>query len=310
MLCLVSLLLLLPNSWRLQAFLPGGAGVFLYIASIWVLTINPQNSIVKLLAIPLPTKAELKAEIEKAPDTEGRLQKYFVLTQQLKKIWEKRDAFLSKANSVLLLYLTITSACISFAVAAYDYVNIGALKSTLTEIETQMNAKLTEAGLDKIDIQKQIIEIAPALLFISSFFSVFFIGAFMRFFARLKFKQNFIHGQLSLFRLADWLVWPLIICGGIFVLGLKQPQFLPLTVIAKNLLWIILFLYTLQGIGIVSLFFEVRLLPTQWLTFGVLVLGILVPGLILVFGAIFVVIGLMEVWLSLRKRALRVVQVL
>ena len=67
----------------------------------------------------------------------------------------------------------------------------------------------------------------------------------------------------------------------------------------------LLFLYMLQGIGITSLFFEVRLLPGHWITLGILLTGIWLPELITLIAIAFTVLGLMEVWLSLRKRSLQ-----
>ena len=80
------LFLLLPARMRIEAFMPGGAALFFFIAGIWVVALNPTSSIFKLLNMPLPSRKELKAEIEKIPDVEGRLQKYLALTLQLNKI--------------------------------------------------------------------------------------------------------------------------------------------------------------------------------------------------------------------------------
>ncbi|HRP70153.1 MAG TPA: DUF2232 domain-containing protein [Turneriella sp.] len=300
-----SLFFLLPHAWRLQSFLPGGAALFFLITGVWVLMLNPQNTILKLLGIPLPSRAELKAEIEKVPDVENRLRKYFTLTEQLKKIWEKRDAFLSGANSVLLLFFTLVSAILSFAMAFQDYQSVGILKVTIDGVQEQINARLTEAGASAIDIHAQIVGMSPTIIFVLSFFSIYCLGIFLRIFARIRFKQNIIHGQLNLFRLSDSWVWVLIVFAGLYVLGFKNSKLEAIEFYTKNGLWILLFLYMLQGMGIISLFFEVRLLPVNWLIFTLLITSILLPGIFLIFAAIFAVIGLMEVWLGLRKRSLR-----
>ena len=55
----------LPWRLRIEAFMPGGAAIFFLISGIWVVALNPTSSIFKLLNMPLPSRKELKAEIEK-----------------------------------------------------------------------------------------------------------------------------------------------------------------------------------------------------------------------------------------------------
>ena len=87
-LVITALFFFLPWRLRIEAFMPGGAAIFFLISGIWVVALNPTSSIFKLLNMPLPSRKELKAEIEKIPDAEGRVQKYLALTLQLKKIWQ------------------------------------------------------------------------------------------------------------------------------------------------------------------------------------------------------------------------------
>jgi hypothetical protein len=110
---------------------------------------------------------------------------------------------------------------------------------------------------------------------------------------------------MSLFRIPDSWVWALVGFAGLYVLGLKLPALKPFMFYLKNGLFMLLFLYMLQGIGITALFFEVRLFPAHWLTLGVMLTGIWLPELVTLIALVFTVLGLMEVWLSLRKRSLR-----
>ena len=58
-------------------------------------------------------------------------------------------------------------------------------------------------------------------------------------------------------------------------------------------------------IGVVSLFFEVRLLPAHWIALGAMLIGLWMQELIPVMALLFTLIGLLEVWFALRKRSLR-----
>lgn len=297
----------LPWRMRIEAFMPGGAALFFFVSGIWVVALNPTSSVFKLLNMPLPSRKELKAEIEKIPDVEGRLQKYMALTLQLKKIWHKRDMFLSGYNSALLLIFTIVMAVLSYAVAFYEYNVTHNLSQLLDEVHKQVTARMQAAGADPAgaDFRTQLIEMSPVIIFVSSFVGVLCLGVFLRIFARIRFKQNVVQGHMSLFRIPDHWVWALIVFAGLYLLGLRLPALKPVMLFVKNGALILLFLYMLQGIGLASLFFEVRLMPAHWIALGIMLVGIWLPEMVTVIAIIFTILGLMEVWLSLRKRSLR-----
>jgi hypothetical protein len=304
-LAVTALFLLLPERLRIEAFLPGGAALFFFISGVWVVALNPTSAIFKLLNMPLPTRRELKAEIERIPDVEGRLQKYLSLTVQLKKIWQKRDAFLSGYNSALLLVFTIAAAVVSYSVAVYEYRVTGHLKQILDEAYNQWAQRMQAAGQPMVDFRVQMLEYGPTIIFISSFTGVLCLGVFLRIFARIRFKQNVVQGHMSLFRIPDNWVWALIVFGAGFVGALRIEQLKPFLFYIRNGLMVMLFLYMLQGIGVVALFFEVRLLPAHWIALGAMLIGLWMPELIPLMAFLFTVIGLLEVWLALRKRSLR-----
>lgn len=299
------LFLLLPGKLRIEAFLPGGAAPFYFIAGVWVVALNPTSSVFKLLNMPLPSRKELKAEIEKMPDVEGRLQKYLSLTVQLKKIWQKRDQFLSGYNSAMLLIFTITTTLVSYSVALYEYFVSGTLKHLLEEINKQVAQRMQNAGVEVVDFRPQLLELSPVFFFASSFAAVLCLGVFLRIFARIRFKQNVVQGHMSLFRIPDNWVWGLILFAGLYFLGLKLPALRPLAFVVRNGMLILLFLYMLQGIGLTSLFFEVRLVPSHWIALGLMLAGLWLPELLTLVALTFTVLGLAEVWFGLRKRSLR-----
>jgi hypothetical protein len=302
------LFLLLPEPIRIEAFMPGGAAVFFLASGIWVVALNPTSSVFKLLNMPLPTRKELKAEIEKVADVEGRVQKYLALTIQLKKIWQKRDAFLSGYNSALLMVFTIVSTVVSFGMAAHNYFMEKHILFILDEMQKHVGQRLAAANMPALDVKAWVIDMSPTLFFVSSFIGVLCLGVFLRIFARIRFKQNVVQGHMSLFKLPDSWIWGLIVTGGAYVLGLRLEAPPWLMFAARNGLMILLFLYMLQGIGIVALYFEVRLLPVHWIALGIMLTGIWVPELIQVFALLFTILGVTEVWLGLRKRSLRPVQ--
>lgn len=297
--------LFLPDKMRLEAFLPGGAAIFYLMAGFWVMVLNPQSAVFKLLSMPLPTRKELKAEIEKETEIEARLAKYQKFSLQLKKIWFKRDQFLTGFNSAFLLFFTALASVVSLSVAAYEYFVAGTLKILLEEIQKQVAANMQKAGVEVVDFRPELLASSPIIIVASSFLAVLCLGVFLRIFVRARFKVNMTQGYLSLFRLPDSWVWGLILCAGVFFLSLRLPELESLAFFMRNAMFILLFLYMLQGIGIASLFFEVRLVPTLWVALGLMLLGLWLPPFITLLGVSFTLMGLAEVWFSLRKRCLR-----
>ncbi len=162
-----------------------------------------------------------------------------------------------------------------------------------------------QGGAAGIDLRAQLVDMSPVIFVVSSFTGILCLGVFLRIFARIRFKQNVVQGHMSLFRIPDSWVWGLIAFAGLYVLGLKVVELKPFMFYIRNGLLILLFLYMLQGIGLASLFFEVRLMPAHWIALGIMLIGIWLPELLTLIAIIFAVLGLMEVWLSLRKRSLR-----
>jgi hypothetical protein len=208
-------------------------------------------------------------------------------------------------NSALLMIFTILTTLVSFGVAVYEYNVTRVLRVLIEEAHTQVMQRMQAAGVEGFDLRGQLVEMSPTLFFISSFVAVLCLGAFLRIMARIRFKQNIVQGHMSLFRIPDSWVWALVVFAAFYFFSLKSPALQGYSLFIKNGLFIMLFLYLLQGVGVASLFFEVRLFPSHWLTLGVLLTGIWVPELITFIAIFFVFIGLTEVWLALRKRSLR-----
>jgi len=294
---------LLPDKARIAAFLPGGTALIFMVAGIWVVALNPQSAIFKLLNMPLPTRRELKAEIEKIADTEGRVQKYLSLTIQLKKIWQKRDLFLTSYNSALLMVFSIAMTVMSYGSVLLENLRGNAFRNFMAESLAAF--KIPEQEMSAMLIR--IVEFGPALFFVLNFLSLLCLAMLLRVLARWRFKQNIVQGHMSLFRIPDNWVWGLIACAGVMVFAQKTEGMDILKLIVQNGVLILLTLYAFQGIGITALFFEVRLMPAYWLMLALVLSGPYIPGAYFTLGGIFFFFFLMEVWLSLRKRSLRTV---
>lgn len=292
--------LLLPAQFRLQAFLPGGAAIYLVLSAYWVAMLYPRNPVFNQLIQPLPSRQQVREEIEKIPDMQMRLEKYLQMTLEFKKVWLRRDQFFSGFNSALLLLMTFVTFVASLNIAFYEFFVTGNLEKMLIEIQKSLPQTQSEAP----NFQRFMVRWGPTMLFLSSFVSVFVLSAFLRMLGRIRFGLQSFAGTISLFRLPDSWIWALIACSGIYLLDMKLELHPVAGLLGFHGMLILIFLYTLQGMGVAALFLEARLLPGNWIALFVLVLGIWLPVVWLAAFVFLTGLGLLEVWFYFRKRSL------
>jgi uncharacterized protein YybS (DUF2232 family) len=98
-------------------------------------------------------------------------------------------------------------------------------------------------------------------------------------------------GDLSYWRMPDWVVWLVIAAGALMIV----PEEIA-TIIGLNTLIVLLFLYLLQGISIVQFFFKKKNIP-RYLRALFYALIVLYQYLLVFISAI----GLFDIWVDFRK---------
>ncbi len=154
---------------------------------------------------------------------------------------------------------------------------------------SQENIEIVEASFEKV--QYILVSIMPAV-FLCFVVSVSWITLL---FARILFKKKKLFfpefGKLNCWRAPDYCVWFVIGCGLIFFLpdnGLK--------IVALNMILILMTVYFLQGIAIVSFYFEKRKVLRSVRYFLYFILAVQQLATILV-----VFLGFIDIWVDFRK---------
>lgn len=205
-----------------------------------------------------------------------------------------------------VFHSTIAFSTLCFVFLIYHNVKTGKTPWGLIEFyiseSIQANIRLysqLDISSEQINLIKEnanqiiaaIISLFPALLLISTSF-ITWLNIMV---GKLIFQKagmwypNF--GDLEYWKVADWMIWFVIISGGLLMISVGVIK-----IIALNLLIISLFIYMFQGIAIISFFFKKKNVPEflriicYFLIFGQQFLLLLVVGL-----------GLFDIWFNFRK---------
>jgi uncharacterized protein YybS (DUF2232 family) len=207
-----------------------------------------------------------------------------------KTVFHSTVALLTLGFAVLIYYNVKTGrtpwGLIEFYISESIQENIR-LYSQLDISSEQVN--LIKENADRI--REGIISLFPALVLISTSFIVWLniLAGKVIFQRRGLWYPDF--GNLACWKVADWMIWFLILSGGLFLVTAGMIK-----IVALNLLIVFLFIYMFQGLAIISFFFKKKNVPEfiriicYFLIFGQQFLLLLVVGL-----------GLFDIWLNFRK---------
>lgn len=207
-----------------------------------------------------------------------------------KTVFHSTVALLTLGFTVLIYYNVKTGrtpwGLIEFYISESIQENIR-LYSQLDISSEQVN--LIKENADQI--REGIISVFPALVLISTSFIVWLniLAGKLIFQRRGLWYPDF--GNLACWKVADWMIWFLILSGGLFLVAAGMIK-----IVALNLLIVFLFIYMFQGLAIISFFFKKKNVPEfiriicYFLIFGQQFLLLLVVGL-----------GLFDIWLNFRK---------
>ncbi|MDO9527608.1 MAG: DUF2232 domain-containing protein [Syntrophales bacterium] len=205
-----------------------------------------------------------------------------------------------------VLYSTIALSTLCFALLIYYNVKTGKTPWGLIEFYISESIRENIRLYSQLDISSEqinlikenanqiiavIISLFPALVLISTSFIVWLnILAGKLIFQKVgMWYPDF--GDLAYWKAPDWMIWFVIISGGLLLISVGMIK-----IVALNLLIIFLFIYMFQGLAIISFFFKKKNVPgflriiCYFLIFGQQFLLLLVVGL-----------GLFDIWFNFRK---------
>jgi uncharacterized protein YybS (DUF2232 family) len=214
----------------------------------------------------------------------------------------KRELSIGKtvAGTTLLVLGLGCAAIVAYGVSS----GLGPLQATRAYIDRTLQEGLDlylrmegspaegEAFRSRIgDIGTAFFHLLPSLAFIGTAFTVFLNVIAGRFFSRRTGRPYPELGDLSRWRLSDFMIWPLLLAAGALLIPGEAVRWT-----AINVLIVFLFLYFLQGLSVVSFFFRKKNVPLFLRGAGyVLIFLHQIPLMVVC------LFGITDVWLDFRK---------
>lgn len=309
---LVAAGMFLPMPYSLQFWHPFGLAGVLLATGYSIKLFFPHDSLQKLLGMKLPSRAKLKEALLKAESPEDKRLFYLKMVKEFSQIWAHKDAALTRVNTRFMLTLFTMIFGLIYIFFYLDYTENGPTFQALIEANERLftmsfeqvySQKPTESEVNEFSMM--MLQLSPANFFVYNSLSVLLVLYVIRRIIAGRISMVNPIGHLSLFKLPDATVF-LVIISGALVIFEQQLKIAPmLSIIATNLLIISLFLYTLQGIGIAAIFFEVRLLPGGWILLSLIIFSLLLPVIPVLALFICMMLGVSDFWFNFRKRALQ-----
>jgi len=157
----------------------------------------------------------------------------------------------------------------------------------------QENIHMLSSSLEKI--KYILVRITPSLIAASTLFvawtSLLLAKPILK--SRNLYYPDF--GPLNLWKAPEYLVWGVILCGGMLLLPDKSVKMFGL-----NGLIILMTIYFFEGIAIVSFFFEKKRFPRAFRIFLYILIALQQVMLFLVIG-----LGFFDMWLNFRKLGIK-----
>ncbi len=303
----LSIGLFLPDQYFLSFWLPHGMSTLVVTLAFTLPFYYPKGSLEQVLSVRLPSRAQLREAMVQAPFPEDRQSLYLKIVKDYSLLWSHKDKILTVWNTQVLIWLMVVCTVLGFGVLAQDFFTGETVANYLQQANELSRSMLPkEVIADELaEANKIALSLSPAMYFVMSSIFVLFYLSLARLVVLRKVGMAVPVGQLVLFRLPDVFIWGVIAIGAMLlavVLGeLNQSVF----IITLNLMIILVFLYFLNGLSIVQLFFEIRLLPGSWILLGIFMASLFWAPLFLVLVAAVMILGLGDFFFNFRKKALQ-----
>ncbi|MDO9516081.1 MAG: DUF2232 domain-containing protein [Syntrophales bacterium] len=191
----------------------------------------------------------------------------------------------------VLMYLSLTSGSMPWSV-------IGTHISVVVQENIDMYSR---AGIpaqhielireNKDQITRILVGLFPSIALVGTIFMVWVNILAGKWLFKKKGMWYPSFGDLSLWKAFDKTVW-LVVIAGIFIMIPLEG----LRILGLNILIVLLFIYTLQGLAIMSFFFQTKNVPVFLRAFGYLLVFVQQFLLLIVAG-----VGLIDTWVDFRK---------
>jgi len=291
----------IPMPYRLMFWSPGGAASVIAATSIILWALTRQTWFSGHPVEPPPDRRKVREELFKIESVEERQQEYIRQIQKNAVAFENANNHVLLPNTFFFLVSFILVFLVDFsAVAAIHITNPDLLKKLFGEVYQTI---IVSPGTFDAWFSA-LIELGALHIFV---FNIVFFLLLLRMIDTIlqyrKIRQPLI-GTMAFFQLPFVSIWFYIASGVFFFVTIKTGQTGVTYFAAKNLFFIFSTLYIFQGISILWLFLQVRLLPTGGIVIAMVLMAFMFELIGVLVFSFFILIGLLDFWFDFRKKAL------
>lgn len=306
LLCVGSLFL--PEPWRTYFWLPGSTSVVVLTAILALGAFSPGVPLQKMISLEIPSSLQLRDTLLRAGDQDKKQAIYIKLVNDYAKLWRHRETLLGRMQSIQLLIIFAGVHLVNFLYLATDFVFRPVLSKQIKEILPEIKKAFPNINNSKVDItevfKKSFMEYALGYSFFQNALTILITLFVMRFIIRRRNGAALPLGSLNLFSMPEKFIFIFIASLALPILSfyVNVPSIPYL--IFTNIAIFLLILYIFSGMGIFNIFLEVRLLPSNWIFLGILLISSFFPIAFIIFLGIMAMLGLGDFFFNFRKRAL------
>ena len=302
---------------RLEYWLPGNT-IALYITFFFVFSEFFHNK--KFYNSIKIKKIEVKNKILSV-NKEKKEEVYFRLVDEIKNRCIIHENSFTRHNSFIMLFILFVVTCICFFYSFYLEISYGYFNKYITTISEQTfeqikttQEKYPNLYKNSFGINKEKIDFIFSLILKYSFFISFVINFLILYVISYLQKKIFSIGKpyyypicsLTNFSLPILFFWIFIVLLSVFWLSYRVQYPIYLDIVVKNLLFTFIFLYIINGYSIIKLYGEIHLVSFHSISIFILIVSFIIqmPFVYATIIAIYLSIGVGDIWFSLRKKAL------
>ncbi|MES0491427.1 MAG: DUF2232 domain-containing protein [Leptospirales bacterium] len=295
----------LGNHASIEFWLPMSSSTFiLAIFACYSLLAHP-SLFLEEFAKPMPTRQELRASFSQTASLQDRQEFYINIVENLSKIYTLRENKVTKLNTSLILLCLGIIFLVNYLVFQIFFINTGVFHEYTS---ASFSALPVNSTVKKEDIDSLF------NLFSTYYGFVTFVCSSLIFFVMHPIARRLIlhrkgkvnqFGNIHFFKLPDQAVWGYILLLVVFVYLKMSGVEAGWTILPFNLFLIFSFIYLLQAVGTLLLYFQIRMLPGVLILSGIFIIGLLLIELLVFIVMLLVLFGVFEFWFSFRKKALQ-----
>ena len=295
----------LNSSASIEFWFPMSSSTFiLAVLASYTLLAHP-SLYIEEFSKPVPTRQELRASFTQAASLQDRQEFYINIVRDLSRVYTIRENKITNQNTRLFLISLGIISLVNYLVFQVAFINPGTLNEYIT-------ASFSTAYVNP-DIKQE--DIDALLSIFSTYYGIItFIFSSLIYLVMYPITRRLIlhrngkvnqFGNIYFFKLPDQAVWGYIPLLLGFVYLTMNNITAPWTAIPLNIFLIFSFVYLLQAVGTLLLYFQIRMLPGLLILSGLFIIGLLLYEILIFLIMLLVLFGVFEFWFSFRKKALQ-----